>query len=65
MVSTDKHLLQLGERWVEQGRDFRLIWWEQKRTQRILLQTVLDAFDEIAAVETPFRYPIRFLKLPK
>jgi predicted nuclease of predicted toxin-antitoxin system len=65
MVSTDKHLLHLGERWVEEGRDFRLIWWEQKRTQRILLQTVLDAFDEIAAEETPFSYPIRFLKLPK
>ena len=65
MVSTDKHLLQIGERWVEEGRDFRLIWWEQKRTQRILLQTVLDAFDEIATDETPFSYPIRFLKLPK
>ena len=65
MVSTDKHLLQLAERWVEEGRSFRLIWWEQMRTQRILLPIVLDAFDEIAADETPFSYPIRFLKLPK
>jgi predicted nuclease of predicted toxin-antitoxin system len=65
MVSTDKHHLQLAEQWVEEGRSFRLIWWEQMRSQRILLPIVLDAFDEIAADETPFSYPIRFLKLPK
>ena len=65
MVSTDKHLLQIGEQWVEAGRAFRLIWWEQRRTQRILLATVLDAFDELAADENAFLYPISFLKLPE
>ena len=65
MVSTDKHLLYLAKQWIKEGRSFRLIWWEQRRTQRILLPTVLDAFDEIAANENAFLYPIEYLRLPK
>jgi hypothetical protein len=65
MVSTDKHLLHLAKQWIKEGRSFRLIWWEQRRTQRILLPIVLDAFDEIAADEHAFLYPIEYLKLPK
>jgi len=65
MASTDKHLLHIGERWIEEGRAFRMIWWEQKRSQRILLPIVLDAFDDLAANERAFLYPIEHLRLPK
>lgn len=65
MASTDKHLLRIGRRWAKEGRAFRLIWWEQKETQRILVSVVLDAFDDLAAKEHAFLYPIEYLKLPK
>ena len=65
MTSTDKHMLQTGKQWVKEGRAFRMIWWQQKRTQRILLSAVLDAFEDLAADESAFLYPIAYLKLPK
>lgn len=64
-VSTDHDLLPLANKWVEEGRRFRLIWWEQMETQRILVSVVLDAFDALAAKPNAFAYPIEFLKLPK
>jgi predicted nuclease of predicted toxin-antitoxin system len=64
-VSTDKDMLPIGKQWAQEGRAFRMIWWEQKRTQRILLATVLDAFDELAAKDDAFLSPIEYLKLPK
>jgi predicted nuclease of predicted toxin-antitoxin system len=42
-VSTDKDMLPIAKQWAREGRAFRMIWWEQKRTQRILLQSVVDA----------------------
>ena len=35
-VSTDRHMLQLAKKWLEVNRPFRMIWWEQSETQRIL-----------------------------
>lgn len=58
-------MLPIAKQWAQEGRTFRMIWWEQKRSQKILLQTVLDAFDEIAANEHAFLYQIEYLKLPK
>ena len=64
-VSTDKDMLRLAKDWLRAGRPFRMIWWEQSATQRIRLSVVLNAFDELAAQELPFAYPIAYLKLPK
>jgi len=64
-VSTDKDMLPIGQQWAKEGPAFRMIWWEQKRTQRILLSGVLDAFDDLATHENAFLYPIAYLKLPR
>ncbi len=64
-VSTDKDMLPIGKRWLKEGRAFRMIWWAQEETQRILLSAVLDAFEDLAANENAFLYPIEYLKLPK
>lgn len=64
-VSTDHDILPIASKWVKEGRRFRLIWWEQMETQRILVSVVLDAFDALAAKPNAFAYPIEFLKLPK
>jgi hypothetical protein len=41
-----------------------MIWWEQDQTHRIHLSVVLDAFDDLAAQDHVFAYPIAYLKLP-
>jgi predicted nuclease of predicted toxin-antitoxin system len=64
-VSTDKDMLSLTRDWLKAGRPFRMIWWEQSTTQRIRLSVVLDAFDALAAEDSPFAYPIAYLKLPR
>jgi predicted nuclease of predicted toxin-antitoxin system len=62
-VSTDRHMLQLAKKWLEANRPFRMIWWEQSETQRIHLSVVLDAFEDLAAQDDVFAYPIAYLKL--
>ena len=64
-VSTDQDILPLANKWSEEGRPFRLIWWDQAETQRILVSVVLDAFDALAAKSDAFAYSIEYLKLPK
>ena len=64
-VSTDKDMLRLAKDWLSAGRPFRMVWWEQSETQRIHLSVVLDAFEDLAAKDRPFVYPIAYLKLPK
>ncbi len=51
--------------WLAEGRPFRLIWWDQKETQRILVSVVLDAFESIAAKDYAFASSIEYLRLPK
>ncbi len=41
-VSTDHDLLPIANQWLREGRSFRMIWWEQMGTQRILLPVVLE-----------------------
>ena len=62
-VSTDMDMLKLAKGWLEAGRPFRMIWWQQSATQHVQLSVVLDAFEELAAQEQPFAYPIAYLKL--
>lgn len=64
-VSTDKDMLPIANAWLRQGRAFRLIWWDQKETQRIVVSVVLDAFEAIAAKDDAFAYSIEYLKLPE
>jgi predicted nuclease of predicted toxin-antitoxin system len=41
LVSTDADMLAEAKVWLEQGRAFRLIWWKQKKTQRVRTSIVL------------------------
>jgi predicted nuclease of predicted toxin-antitoxin system len=65
LVSTDKDMLPMATTWLAEGRPFRLIWWDQKETQRILVSVVLDAFEAIAAKDYAFASSIEYLQLPK
>lgn len=65
MVSTDKDMLHLALSWVREGRPFRMIWWEQAKTQQILVSKVLDAFEALADKPDAFAYPIEYLKLDR
>jgi hypothetical protein len=40
-----------------------LIFWEQEKTQRILVSAVVEAFEDIATKPGAFAHPIEYLKL--
>jgi hypothetical protein len=65
LVSTDKDMLPIAHAWLRENRPFRMIWWDQEESQRILVSVVLDAFEAIAAKENSFANCIEYLKLPK
>jgi predicted nuclease of predicted toxin-antitoxin system len=65
MASADTDMLKTGNRWLAEGRSFRLIWWPQKKSQQLATSVMLDAFDELARRPNPFASCIAFLKLPK
>jgi hypothetical protein len=63
LVSNDEDQIVIAESWIAEGRPFAgLISWPQDWSKRYTVGAFLDAFDEIAAEDKPFRYPIVFLR---
>jgi hypothetical protein len=65
MVSNDRDVLEIAERWFEEGRPFPgLIFWAQKKHHRLIsIAGFLEAFEELARKDAPFSpYPIVRLK---
>jgi predicted nuclease of predicted toxin-antitoxin system len=65
LASADKDMLTIGTQWLQEGRSFRLIWWQQARAQGLPVHVMLDAFDDVANRPNPFASCIEFLRLPK
>ena len=62
-VTNDGPLHRIALDWLRARRPFRMIYWSKNDDRRCTVGQILDAFDELAALEDdPFRYPIYDLK---
>ena len=61
-VTNDGPLHQVALEWLRAGRPFRMVYWPKNDDKRYSVGQILDAFDELAREEDPFRYPIYYLK---
>ncbi len=61
-VTNDGPLHQVALQWLRAGRTFRMVYWPKSDDQRYSAGQILDAFDALAALEDPFRYPVYYLK---
>jgi len=57
-VSNDEGILKAAAAWLVEGRAFRMIFWPQEDYRAWSIGELLQAFEELAAQEDPFRYPI-------
>jgi predicted nuclease of predicted toxin-antitoxin system len=63
LVSTDEDHLIIGRRWLDQGRSFRLVFWQQGRHQHVRVADLLGGFEALAAKENAFASCIEYLKV--
>ena len=61
-VTNDGPLHQVALEWLRAGRSFRMVYWPKNDDQRYSVGQILDAFEELAREEDPFRYPIYYLR---
>jgi hypothetical protein len=63
LVSTDVDCLIIAARWIEQGRRFRLIFWDQRSHQHVRVGPFLLALERLAANENAFAASVEYLKV--
>jgi hypothetical protein len=63
MVTTDTDCLAIAKEWSAAGRRFKLIYWHQGRHQKLRVGRFVEAFDRLAAQESPFAACIEYLKI--
>jgi predicted nuclease of predicted toxin-antitoxin system len=61
LLSTDIDCLIIADRWIEQGRPFRLVFWDQGRHQRVRVGPFLQALEALAAKDNAFTASIEYL----
>lgn len=61
-VSNDEPILRLALSWLDEGRSFRMVLWAQEDYRRWTIGQLVQGFEDLAAEEDPFAYPIRRLK---
>jgi hypothetical protein len=61
LVSTDRDCLVIARRWLEAGRTFRLLFWQQRRDQRAPVAPFLKAFGALADNEQAFAGGVEYL----
>jgi hypothetical protein len=61
-VSNDGPIEHLALSWLVEGRSFRMIFWPQEDYRRWTIGQLLEGFENLAAEDDPFAYPIRRLK---
>ena len=61
-VSNDGPIEQLALSWLLEGRSFRMVLWPQDDYRRWTIGQLLQGFEDLAAEEHPFAYPLRRLK---
>ena len=64
MVSNDVDMKVIAEDWFQAGRPFPgLIWWPKTHHRRMSVGDLMEAFEELAAMDDPFSpYPIVHIK---
>jgi hypothetical protein len=61
-VSNDGPVERLALIWLGEGSAFRMVFWPQEDYRRWTVGQLVDAFEDLAAEDDPFAYPIRRLK---
>ena len=62
-VTNDKGLHRTAVAWMREGREFRgIVFWRKEHHQHMTTGELIEAFDEIAAKENAFSYPIEYIK---
>jgi len=61
MATNDKGIHRIGKEWMQEGRSFRMIFWEKQHHRRMTVGQFIEAFEELAAQENPFIYPIVYI----
>jgi len=62
-VSNDEPAEAIGIQWLSEGRPFRgVVCWKQEHQRRMSIGDLVAAFEELAAKDDPFHYPIVHLK---
>lgn len=64
VISNDVDMKTLAETWFEEKRPFAgLIWWPKEHHRHMRVGDFLEAFEELAAQDEPFRaYPVVHIK---
>ena len=63
LLSTDVDCLIIAARWIEQGRRFRLVFWNQGPHQHVRVGPFLQALERLAAKESAFAASIEYLEI--
>jgi hypothetical protein len=61
-VTNDEGILKTTSEWLANGRTFRMISWPQQAYRAWTIGQVVQAFEDLAALDDPFRYPVVRLK---
>lgn len=63
LISNDKHMKGIAERWIGEGRSFPgLIWWPRTSYAVMSNAEILGAIEELTTKADAFVYPIEFIK---
>jgi predicted nuclease of predicted toxin-antitoxin system len=57
-VTNDEGILEAAAEWLEQGRPFRMIFWPQEDYRAWTIGELVGAFEDLAAQDDPFLYPL-------
>ena len=60
LVSNDQPALEVANRWLSEGRRFRLITWDRERYRKMSIGDLLRKFEALKEQDEPFDpdYPI-------
>lgn len=65
LVGYDWHQRRIALEWIKAGRPFRgLLAWKQKLHEQMTVGEFLKVFEDLAAEDDPFVYPIRYITPP-
>ena len=65
LVSTDPDCLAIAVKWLDQGRAFRLIFWQQGKYEHAPVGALLAAFEALTTSETAFAACIEYLDVSR
>ena len=60
-VTNDKGMHRIGAEWIRKGQTFRMVFWAKQHHDRMTIGQFIEAFEEIAAKENAFAYPIEYI----